>query len=391
MIYYIIPPITYKLYSCLDLAFIETPQPLFSVSLSRFLYDIKEKIRTREKEWDIYKKYTNSFEFIHTLIQNKKRSVSKYKPLSRSYFKMVELVHELHLLPETSDPIQTFHLAEGPGGFIEAIVNLRKNPEDTYIGMTILDDVNDPNIPGWKKSEHFLYTNRNVFIERGADETGDILSLANLDHCRKMYASSMDFITADGGFDFSTDFNKQEIHISRLLFSQMVFALTMQRKNGHFVLKIFDSFHQPTIDILAILSSFYKTVYMTKPHTSRAGNSEKYVVCKDFLYDSADSFFMPFRRIFERMNDPMNVDDEHIGRFLNIPVPLYFTVKVEEYNSIFGQQQIENIHSTLSLIDKSVKSDRIDTMVKANITKCTNWCIRYNVPYNVFSTNNVFG
>ena len=51
----------------------------------------------------------------------------------------------------------------------------------------------------------------------------------------------------------------------------------MQKKNGHFVLKIFDIFEDCTIDILYLLSSFYEKVIVMKPYTSRYANSEKYV------------------------------------------------------------------------------------------------------------------
>ena len=77
-------------------------------------------------------------------------------------------------------PMRSFHLAEGPGGFIEALCNTRKNSRDVYIGMTILDEQNDNNIPGWKKSDTFLKKNENVYIECGADNTGNILSMENL-------------------------------------------------------------------------------------------------------------------------------------------------------------------------------------------------------------------
>ena len=40
----------------------------------------------------------------------------------------------------------------------------------------------------------------------------------------------MDFITGDGGFDFSIDFNKQEISISKLLFAQVIYAIVLQKK-----------------------------------------------------------------------------------------------------------------------------------------------------------------
>ena len=42
----------------------------------------------------------------------------------------------------------------GPGGFIEALSFLRNNINDSYVGMTLID--NDVNVPGWKKSSAFL-------------------------------------------------------------------------------------------------------------------------------------------------------------------------------------------------------------------------------------------
>ena len=53
---------------------------------------IKEKINEHSKDWDIYKKYTNPYEYIHSIIPNRKKSISKHKPLSRSYFKMIEIL-----------------------------------------------------------------------------------------------------------------------------------------------------------------------------------------------------------------------------------------------------------------------------------------------------------
>jgi 23S rRNA U2552 (ribose-2'-O)-methylase RlmE/FtsJ len=281
-------------------------------------------------------------------------------------------------------------LAEGPGGFIEAIVSVRKCIHDKYIGMTILDDKNDPNIPAWKKSDIFLRQNRNVTIETGADKTGNILSLENLVYCRNKYGSNMEFITADGGFDFSLDFNKQEINIAKLLFAQISFAVSMQKKGGSFILKIFDVFMQHTIDLLYILSSFYDKVYIIKPQTSRYANSEKYIVCKGFIYANSEAFFPYIYRAFEKMMNSYNVNpDINIHRFINIPISYFYMMKVEEYNAILGQQQIENIHYTISLIDNKNKQDKIDNLIKSNIQKCILWCVKNNVPYNTIS-NNIF-
>lgn len=378
MSYYLLPRnhnLIYKSLECVENK--TTIKPVVSFSLADYLYDIKKKISEKGIDWDTYKKYTNPYEYIHSIVPGKKKSVSKYKPLSRSYFKMLEILKTFEFNFATN--INTFHLAEGPGGFIEAMVSYRKSTQDKYIGITLLDDKEDPTIPSWKKSESFLKNNPNVFIEKGRDKTGDILSLNNFLYCKEKYSSSMDFITGDGGFDFSVDFNKQEISISKLLFAQVIYAIVLQKKNGSFVLKLFDCFMQHTIDILYLLSSFYSKVYIMKPNSSRFANSEKYIICKGFLFESCELFFPYLLNVFTKM---ITIESENIQRFLNVPISNYYLTKVEEYNAIFGQQQIENIYYTISLIDSKISSEKIDQMIKLNTQKCVQWCLRHNVVHN---------
>lgn len=359
----------------------DSPQNVISQSLSDFLYKIKEKISTREKQWDNYKKYTNPYEYIHTVVPIKKKSVSKHKPLSRSFFKMIEIMNTFNFC--FSSPIHSFHLAEGPGGFIEAIVKMRNCKQDTYIGMTLLDDKkNDSTIPAWKKSDGFLKANPNVSIENGKDNTGNILSFENFEYVVEKYPQKMEIITADGGFDFSIDFNQQEIFIGKLLFAQMAYALCLQKYKGRFILKIFDCFMQHTIDIMYILSSFYEKVYIMKPNTSRYANSERYIICIGFLYDSHASFYPYLAKCFEEMVK----SDTYCNRFLNVDIANVFIKRLEEYNTILGQKQIQNIHYTLSLIENKPKFDKIDSLIQNNIQKSMDWCNRYNIPYHTLNT-----
>lgn len=392
MSYYLIPKMTFLIHKHIDCIENNThPEPIISNALSEYLYEIKKKIEERESQWDAYKKYTNPYEYIHTSIPYKKKSIAKHKPLSRSYFKMIEIIHTFQL-SHNSKPITTFHLAEGPGGFIEAISTVRRNKNDRYIGMTLQDTNSDPNIPGWKKAESFLNQNPNVYIEPGVDNTGNILSLPNLLGCKESYGSSIELITADGGFDFSTDFNNQELSIANLLFAQTCYALTMQKQGGTFILKVFDCFMQHTVDILCILSSFYNKVFITKPHTSRYANSEKYIICKDFLLPSCDRFFPFIKNAFSKMaSNTKPPTTQYIHRFLNFSIPLGFISKIEEYNAILGQQQLENIHSTLLLIDSVYNQDKIDSLINTNIQKCTMLCTKLGIPHNnVVTSNNIF-
>jgi 23S rRNA U2552 (ribose-2'-O)-methylase RlmE/FtsJ len=221
--------------------------------------------------------------------------------------------------------INTFHLAEGPGGFIEATSHIRKNPDDIYYGMTLIND--DPGCPGWKKSNTFLDNNPNVKIIRGEDGTGDLLNIENYKYCKDRYLNSMDIITADGGIDVSIDFNKQEKLVSKLIISEVIYAVTMQKKGGHFILKIFDIFSKLTVDLLYILSSIYAEVYITKPYTSRLANSEKYIICKKFLLDSSLKLADTFVEEFAKLNDV-----KPVASILNIEHDYYFLNKGLFYN-----------------------------------------------------------
>jgi hypothetical protein len=294
---------------------------------------------------------------------------------------------------------------------------------------------NNHTVPGWKKSDHFLKTHPNVKIETGADGTGNILSVENFIMCREKYGSSMNLITADGGFDFSVDFNNQEVNIYQLLFGQVCYALCLQKHGGDFILKIFDCFMEHTLDILYILSAFYENVYITNPKTSRYENSEKYILFKKFVLLNDSAIFPYLRSAFEKMlsfpeteimDKPM-CEVKIIHRFLKIPIPSYFIYKIEEYNAIFGQQQIENIYQTIVLIEQFASSqqckyqhkmeeieyvdeindldtiprkedrcseknisdtqnppsEKFEKIVRDNLRKCIQWCIHHNISYNV--------
>lgn len=359
---------------------------IISKSLHNYLDNIKKQIELYSNEWDIYKKYTNPYEYIHTSIPYYKQSVCKLKPLSRSFFKLIEIVNLLSLYSESSihtESINSFHLAEGPGGFIEAIEWLRNNSYDKYYGMTLIS--HDTNVPGWKKSSHFLSKHSNVFIETGLTQNGDLSDKENLLYCLKKYRNTINFVTGDGGFDFSIDFNKQETMSIKLLYYQIAFALAIQKKGGNFILKVFDIFTQASIDLLYILSLSYERIYIVKPYSSRYANSEKYIVCKNFKIDDSTEIVRNLAEKYDIINQ-----SKRVIRFLNIDIPYIFLNKLEEYNAIIGQQQIENIVSTLYLINNN-KPEKLENMKNTNIQKCIQWCVKYNLPYaKNITDNNIF-
>lgn len=355
-------------------------------TLSHYLSKIKGQIDSKQTEWDKYKKYTNPYEYIHTVIPGSKYSICKTKPLSRSYFKMIEICKSLRLLDDLPDNCKSYHLAEGPGGFIEAIANMRENMNDKYYGITLVDD-DDHSVPGWKKSQTFLKKHSNVIIEKGLSGTGDLMDPENLRDMYQRHHNSCDIVTADGGFDFTTDFNHQELVSLKLILSQIAFAIACQKKGGSFFIKMFDTFTPASIDMLYLLTMLYDQVYYCKPHTSRYANSEKYIICKGFRLSDSKALVISLYHVLQSFSEN---DDKYLFRLFNFDIPYVTVQRIEEYNAIFGQQQIECISQTLFLIESS-NYDKIENMKKTNIQKCISWCQKYKLPFNKMTVStNIF-
>ena len=74
---------------------------VLSISLESYYKLNRAKNRITDinsNQWDEVKKITNPYEFIHTFNSKKKtidsRSIALYRPLSRSFFKMIEIISE---------------------------------------------------------------------------------------------------------------------------------------------------------------------------------------------------------------------------------------------------------------------------------------------------------
>ena len=431
-----------------------------SSSIYAHLCDIKQQIEKYQDTWDNIKKFTNPYEYIHSNINGNKTNISKLRPLSRSFYKMIEIIKNNNILsqyqntvvqhPDFKMGIKTFHLAEGPGGFIEAIAYLRsleyqrqirgdtksrartasetddgntstpaaiqilkRNTEnqkesmsttattaavygnDRHYGMTLVND--DPICPGWKKTRTFLECHPNVIIENGADKTGNLISLENFLYCADKYKNKMDIVTADGGFDFSVDFNRQESMATQLVLCEVFYALAIQKPGGTFILKIFDVFHKATVDILYILSYYYNNVSIMKPYTSRIANSEKYVICQGFKIANSTQIIQQFASIFhfiQSATTDIGSGGSVLASLLPFDHDLYFLNRIEEMNAMVSFQQIENITSTLSIITNHRNAEKLEQYKRANVNKCIAWCEKYDIPHNInhacFQSTNIF-
>ncbi len=86
------------------------------------------------------------------------------------------------------------------------------------------------------------------------------------------------------------------------------------------------------------------------------------------------------------------IDDLTIESIIDVHLPYKFKISIAEVNSILGNQQIDNILTTMRFIEnKERKGEKINTLRSANIQKCVTWCIKNKIPYHkTASTGNIF-
>ena len=385
-----------------------------------------------KKSWDRIKKITNPFEMIHITNKfNKRYSISHYNPLSRSYFKMVEMIHEfledyIHEDIITtpfkknkqtkSNGIKTLHLAEGPGGFMEAFVNYRKNKNDNYFGMTL--KATNKHIPGWHKSNTFINKHNNVNIITGVDDTGNLYTVNNHYYLINRFGkNTMDVITGDGGFDFSVDFNLQEEISQKLIYSQIIIGFAMLKKGGTFICKFFDTFNSLTKEFIFLLNIFYEKVIIYKPYTSRLANSERYIICKNYkgmetlyLYELIE--VLDIWNAIDIINERSKINEiiskknfdrnsrpnciiliksilELTNTNNNYLKTLYddFLLDVNAIIDTFQNIQIENINDTIDIIKYNQTDKWFKDNCKKQIQIAIQWCKKYNVPHKSYIYN----
>jgi 23S rRNA U2552 (ribose-2'-O)-methylase RlmE/FtsJ len=389
--------------------------------------------------WDRVRVLANPYELIYFTSKRQLGSpqriqhVAAIEPLSRSFFKMVEMSRQLlGDIITTPLPVTCVGLAEGPGGFIEALIWLRSthscpstpssritNYFDKYYGITLID-TDTPDIPSWKRSTEFLRDHPEVNILTGADGTGNLYSLKNLRYLASRFTiTKADLVTADGGFDFSSNgvYNCQEQTASKLILAEIIGCMAVLGRGGRFVCKFFDLNNKLTADFLYLLQCHFTELVIFKPKTSRLANSEKYIIATGFkgcssiifekllgLLDMWNQFDISNEQVisqistnwhiasskhtdtvFRTINSIFDVSDIYTGPS-TIPshaAPSSFYAYLNRIINEMNQLQIANINQTISIINDQLFYDAEwqEKTREKQIENARCWCLENGIPF----------
>ena len=389
-----------------------------NLQLFKELARIKNEIthyHRKERKWERFKKLANDYELIHSSCGHALPSIASVKPISRSYFKLHEILVDMQLETPPDGPCTAAFLADAPGGFVQAFVDYRKHSslsqqclKDRLFAVSL--SPRSSYVPSWKLSSTYCADN-NIRIF-GAHpysshlSTGDLTDPNVVDDFIDFVGNkhTCNIVTADGGFDFSADFNDQESKASELIAAEVAAALQLQAPGGSFVLKIFDISCVNTFTVLHILFNSYEAVYLHKPLTSRPANSEKYLVCTGFKMSPSEvNAILPHlwklsqsgssvtgHRGSSRRNNKLsqicccssNTEMDISSSVVLLPIPDAFIRSVYEFNSVYVAQQAFAIVRTIAFIDKDIQQKE-PSIIHTQLRKAIRWCHKYNIPIDV--------
>lgn len=292
-------------------------------------------------------------------IQTKPNGALSISPsLTRYLYELFDMIH--------ANPIEYENLQKEMHVYYNAI--LANGPDDSYYEIT-----------------EIMYTMRiNAYLDYYVAKNIQILNLGSnsnaILHSRKNMGRN-DIHNCDLSIlQFSNLFQRMHIIFAdymsdpRNMLIRLCTILAYQTKNGVLLWKIGDCFTPLMMDIIYFISSFYHKIYFIKPVIMDTSKSEKYLVCKGFCPPSAN-YMDKIMGLFYAVSNTK----EPIYRILSIPIPFFFLNKLEEINYIFGQSQLEQIHTILLMIGHKYRQEKIQYMAKIHLQKCAEWVNKHKL------------
>ena len=296
--------------------------------------------------WYKFLKISNPYEYTPQLDIDKR--------ISRSFYKLLEINKKFNII-KTNNKIITGHLCESPGGFIECV--LFKNNNAVCLAQSLKDS-------NCQFSD--IFENK-INITYGEDNTGDLFKEININDFinQSIKLGKCDLITADGGFDVSNDYLKQEQISFRLIYCQVITAIGSLKLNGNFVCKLFDIYTLPTVQLIYLLKQSFEYIHIYKPLMSRPCNSEKYIICMNFKGINDDIFNKLINIVNKFENKQNKIQD------LDIDLPNIFIDYLYKINNEFIKKQIESLTKVFNVYE-------IESKQKINLIKKNSLDMSYN-------------
>ena len=313
----------------------------------------KSKSETKGITLEYINKIVNPFEFIYTNVPGTFISVSKVKPDSSFFFDLMEIFQICNIVDLFSSKKKI------------TIANFTPN-----------------------------YTSSNYLLNMLREENEDITINENFDYndiCDKYIKNTIDIKIDIFIFEFKEEeYSNLNQYIKNVLLTLYTIS-KYQSPNGISIIKFDGIFYKIIIDVLLILSAIFQKVYLIKPNISKITKGERYIICKNFDVEIFNKI-----KLFDQLEENIkgfliNKEDILLDSLLKNEIPYYYLNKIEESNSVIGQQQLEAYNQIINIFKNKNKEDKIENLKRSHIQKCIQWCEKNQIPHNKFTDKiNIF-
>eukprot|EP00062_Callorhinchus_milii_P026722 gi/632989170/ref/XP_007883504.1/ PREDICTED: cap-specific mRNA (nucleoside-2'-O-)-methyltransferase 2 [Callorhinchus milii] len=320
--------------------------PLQALKLS--LNEVKNQLSDKDLEkWHEHTAFTNRARGVAAHV----RQAANAELCTQAWCKFHEILVRFELLPVGAlwqAELNSVHLCEAPGAFIASLnhhLRAHKIPcAWSWVGNT-LNPYHEANDTGTMITDDRLIASTLPWWYFGPDNTGDVMAPAYLTGLKKFTSNMAEIhlVTADGSFDCQDNPGEQESLVASLHYCEAVTALTLLSPRGSLVLKMFTLLEHSSLCLLYLLNCCFRQVHVLKPGTSKAGNSEVYVVC---LYYAGPQFL---GALLPRLTQRFGPDVAREALLPRSLIPDSFLEQQRECCTFFHRLQTDAIGENLRL------------------------------------------
>ena len=299
----------------------------FILNKSLFGYISSSHDYVKKNNLDIKKNVISINRFKHLKYEN----IQLYNPLS--FLTIIEIITMLkeHInIPKTKYTVTNF--GRSPIDFISAFNIPFKSSHDISYKTSECIELND------EKSDLILYTDS--------------------------VSEELDYIVIEPS---------QSINILTII----PYIIRGQTINGTAVIKVFDLYTSLSLYVLYLLSNAYTNVYIFKPSNHDCGCLEKYIICCGFRLNDIQS-----TRLIDEIRYLLPRHSGYTDFSSNTKLPFHYISKLNEINSILGQQFLESVNHIINFSNSPKSSgnqSKIDCVNNKNHHSRELWCNKYNI------------
>jgi 23S rRNA U2552 (ribose-2'-O)-methylase RlmE/FtsJ len=315
--------------------------------------NLKNSIYKDTKYKLIQKEVARKQKQLQNTLSNKYKIKFDNKRVSRAWCKLYEIYRELNFFKNIKKDINIFFICEAPGMWVHSTMDYFKrhmNKKFKWTAQSLkLDDM------GLKDNYGFMKRTKKYW-DYGILGDGDITRYKNLEYYKSKYGE-FDCVLGDCGLSYNLE---KKLTNYNLAIYQMLYSLTLLRKNGNFILKMVGIYKDPLfLSLLEYVTSMFNKVYILKS-SRNFSSSENYIV--GIGYNKTKDLSKNFIEILKKYKEgkyvyPLsNISSNFVKNYFNIKKELidYEINNINFYKFLINNKEKLNIFK--SNLDKYIKN-----------------------------------